>query len=84
MAKTEKLGECPHCGYENVVLPNGRCGLCIPPDFRAKTAAQFMAEEMRRLGSSGSASENSAYFAVLAADNLIAVLTGKAVDSGKA
>ena len=75
-----KYALCPHCGYQNM-KPDGSCGLCIPPEFRAETARALLPGnlvECRRVAASMSSPPDAAMWAVelsvVVADALIAAL----------
>ena len=64
-----KYALCPHCGYQNM-KPDGSCGLCIPPEFRAETAREFFVAILRNKD----LPDDPASMAVCFADALIAAL----------
>ena len=72
MAKSSepKYAVCPHCGYQNE-KPDGSCGLCIPPEFRAEAARELLPLLLEGWSHEY---ETCAERAVLIADALIAAL----------
>ena len=67
-----KYALCPHCGYANM-KPDGSCGLCIPPEFRAETARAVFTQAVRKHMIEGQVKDDvvPAWFSALARDSVI-------------